>query len=266
MISAENAIRVLRRDLTVASAVKFALSGAAVICLLCGPLIGEGLPLIIALVVIAGIWLVLNYRSMRSSVMAVDPPRLIAQGQFDQAEEQIEQVIRGFSFYRTVKLTGLHQLAILRHAQRQWGESATLCRGLLRQRLGTLDRMAQSSRLILIDNLLELDDVYGAYAAILDLYTQRLSLQEAMDLLAVQLDYESRIQAWGAMMHHVAGKVQLCELMPAPAAARAQAMLALAARHTGQLDWVDWLAKRATLLGDIDALVTDRPALKEVFS
>lgn len=266
MISAKSAIRVLRRDLTLASLLKFTLSAGAALCLLSAPVVGAGMPVTLILGVIVVVWFTLSYRSLRASALAVDPPRLIASGQYDQAELQIEQVLKRFTVYRTVKLTGIHQLAILRHAQRQWGESATLCRGLLGQRLGALDRMAQSSRLILVDNLLELGDLNGAYAGLVDLYRQRLSLHEAMDLLSVQLDYESRIEAWTAMMHNVAAKVQMCELLPATAAAKAQALLALAARHTGRADWADWLAKRAGLLGDIDALVTDRPALKEVFS
>ena len=266
MISAESAIRVLRRDLTVASVLKFVLASSAMICLLGGQVIGGGLPLAFGFMGIGAVWFVLNYRSLRGSALAIDPPRLIAAGQFDLAELQIEQVLRRFSFYRNVKLTGLHQLAVLRHAQRQWAESATLCRGLLRQRLGSLDRMAQSTRLILVDDLLELNDLHGAYAAILDLYTQRLSLHETIDLLAVQLDYESRIEAWPSMMHNITAKVQMAELMPTSAAAKAQAMLALAAKRSGRMDWADWLAKRVMLLGDIEALVMDRPALKEVFS
>jgi hypothetical protein len=118
---------------------------------------------------------------------------------------------------------------------------------------------------MLADALLELGDVRGASEAINGLFAQRLSLNEVMKLLAVQLDYQSRLGAWNDMMNGITTKVQLAELMPAASAARAQAMLALAAKHTGRPDWADWLRRRAELLADVQKLTTDRPALWELW-
>jgi len=108
-------------------------------------------------------------------------------------------------------------------------------------------------------------DVRGASEAIAGLFEQRLSLAEVMKLLSVQLDYQSRLGAWNDMMHGITTKVQLAELMPAASAARAQAMLALAAKHTGRPDWSDWLRRRAELLADVQKLTTERPALWELW-
>ena len=55
-----------------------------------------------------------------------------------------------------------------------------------------------------------------------------------LSLLAVQLDYLSRVHAWEAMLQGLASKVQLAELMNTPAAARTQAYLALAGLRSGR--------------------------------
>lgn len=265
MISAESAIRALRRDLTLASLLKSLLIGAGVICLLIGPMFSSGFPLTITIIGIGAIWLILSYRSAKGSTLAADSPSLIAAGQFDEAEHRIEQVLRSFSLFRTVKLMSVHHLAVLRHAQRRWQESALLSRALLHQRLGSLQPLARSSRLMLADSLLELGDLSGAYEALAGLYNQRLTLAEAMSLLVVQLDYESRIEAWTEMMRNVMSKVQLAELMPSEGAAKAQAMLALAAKKIGRMDWFNWLRRRAELLADVNALMIERPILREVW-
>src|SRR5205823_4411539 len=179
-----------------------------------------------------------------------DSPTLMASVQFDEAELRIERVLRSFSIFRTVKLLSLHHLAVLRHAQRRWRDSAQLSQALLRQRLGSLQGLSRSSRLMLADSLMELGDMRGAYDALAGLYNQRLTLAEAMNLLAVQLDYEARIAAWSAMVQNLPAKVQLAELMPSTSAARTQALLALAAKRTGRDDWHNWLRRRAELLTD----------------
>ena len=67
------------------------------------------------------------------------------------------------------------------------------------------------------------------------------------------------------MINGVMSKVQLAELMPAVNAARAQAMLALAAGKAGRPDLSDWLRRRAELLGDAPALKKERPILAELW-
>ena len=70
--------------------------------------------------------------------------------------------------------------------------------------------------MILADSLVEMGDVRGAHQAIASLYEERLSLGEAMNLLAVQLDYLWRVNAWAAMFAGISTKVQMAELMNAP--------------------------------------------------
>src|SRR5690606_4345148 len=143
---------------------------------------------VLVMVVVMGIWVALSIRSVRGSRLAAGSPSLIAAGQFEEAERQIETALRTFSLFRTVKLLSLHHLALLRHAQRRYHDAATLCRALLRQRLGAMSSINRQSRLILADALLEIGDLRGAHDAITGLYKQRLSLSEAMNLLQIELD------------------------------------------------------------------------------
>jgi GNAT superfamily N-acetyltransferase len=265
MISAEKAIKTLRRDLTISSVLKGVLFAALVLVPTFGPTFGLGISAGTLLLILGAGWIILSYFSAKNSLMAADSPQLIASGHFDEAEQEIERVIRSFWLLRSVKLLGLHHLAVLRHAQRQWRESALLSRALLRQRLTALPGIARTTRLMLADSLLELGDLAGAHEALLSLYAHKLTLQEAMNLLVVQLDYESRIGAWPAMFQNIGSKIQLAELMPGPSAARTQAMLALAATNLNRPDWANWLIRRAELLTDINELTTQRPILKQLW-
>jgi hypothetical protein len=262
MISAEKAIKTLRRDLTLSSLLKAALFVAAIIV----PMTSLGIPFFAFVVVFGVLWTALTFYNARGSSMAADSPSLIASGQFDEAEQEIERVIRSFWLFRSVKLLGLHHLAVLRHAQRRWRDSVLISQALLKQRLGTMPAVARTTRLMLADSLLELGDLPGAYQALMSLYSQKVTLTEAMNLLVVQLDYESRVGAWASMFQNIQYKVQLAELMPANSAARAQAMLAIAAERVGRPDWADWLRKRVELLTDINELMVHRPILKELFA
>jgi hypothetical protein len=120
--------------------------------------------------------------------------------------------------------------------------------------------------LILADALLELGDLRGAHEAISGLYSQRLSLAEALSLLHVQLDYLWRINAWQEMLAGLGSKLQLAELMNTASSARTQAMLALAARKTGREDLSTYLRRRVELLTSVDELIKARPILNDLYS
>jgi hypothetical protein len=265
MISSQFAIARFRRDLTLGALLNAALLVGVFVCFILGGVSNSAFGDVLLLLVLGAVWVTLGYQSMKGSRLAAGSPQLIAAGQFEQAEYQIEQALKTFSLFRTSKLLSLHHLAVLRHAQRRWSDAAELCAVLLRQRLGSLRGLSRQSRLILADSLLEMGDLHGAYRAIFELYQERLSLAEAMKLLSVQLDYLGRVHAWEAMLAGLRSRVQLAELMSAPASARAQALLSLAARKNGRADWSDYLRRRAELLADVSELTAARPALAELW-
>ncbi len=219
MIRSESAIVRLRRDLMVSSVLKAVLLAGALVAVLLETVRPQYVSGGLLLVVVVS-WLALHYRSVKSWRHAAQSPMLIASGEYEQAEEQIEQSLRGFSLFRTVKLRALHYLAMLRHAQRRWADAALLCQALLQERLGGAGSLAKTARLMLADSLLEVGDLPGAYQSIAGLYDYRLSLGEALELTCVQQDYLSRIGAWDFMVQGMRHKVQLAELMPSARAAQ----------------------------------------------
>ena len=140
-----------------------------------------------------------------------------------------------------------------------------LCRALLNQRMNAAAGLMRASRLILADSLLELNDLSGAHESLARLHRDPMTLSESLQLMMVELDYESRIGAWSHMMSGVTGKVEMAELMSGEAAARTQAFLALAALKLGQRDWANWLRHRVELLTDVKGLCISRPLLCELW-
>ena len=269
MLSSANAISIYRRDTTLASLLRGLFMIGALVCLaLTAAPANRSVDGTLLLVGIGMFWLVLSYRSVKGQRLAAESPALIAAGHYDEAERQIEAALRSFSLFRGAKMLSLHHLALLRHAQKRWQDAADLCRTLLKHRLAAAQAIARPSRLLLADALLELGDIQGAYVQLAALYRERLTLGEAMHLLLVQLDYESRLGAWEAMLPRGAAykRVQMAELMPAATSARAQAFMALAARKTNRPDWSQWLRARAELLADPAELSKDRPLLSELWA
>jgi hypothetical protein len=119
---------------------------------------------------------------------------------------------------------------------------------------------------MLADAMLEMGDVRGAHDALAGLYQHRLTLSEAVNLLAVQADFHARAGNFAELAAGIESKVQLAELMPAAQSARTQALLALAAKKAGRLDWASWLTRRAELLADVQELCTRRPILWELWA
>lgn len=264
MIPAEAAISRVRRDLTLSTMLKGLIIGVGVATFVMRGAIGPSHLLVLALLGLA--WIVLSYRSAMGSRRAVDSQSLIAAGRYEAAEEQIEQVLGTFSLFRTSKLLGIHQLAVLRHAQQRWADAAVLCRALLGRRLGPIKGVNKQCRLMLADAMLELGDSNGAHDALAGLYQQRLTLAEAINLVAVQADFHGRSGNWAELAAGIENKVQLAELMPSSLAARTQALLALAAKKTGRDDWASWLTRRAELLTDVQELCARRPILWELWA
>lgn len=264
MLPADIAITRFRRDLVIAALLRMALFIVAVAGILAEPVFGRDNGVFV-LMFVGAAWVLLSYRSMQRTRIAADSPSLIAAGEFDRAEDHIDAALRTFSIFRTAKLLSLHHLALLRHAQHRWRESALLCQAVLSQKLGSLQSLAKTTLLLLADSMLQMGDLKGAFDALARISRLRLNLAEALTLQILQLDYGSRIGAWESMLQGVGVKVQMSELMPTLNAARSQAFLSLAAYKSGRLELASWLSRRAELLADPNDIASDRPALEEVF-
>src|SRR5687767_7565944 len=131
MIPAHTAITRIRRDLTVSAVLKGVLVGIAALGLIVPNVTGIPGGDVILLTIVGAAWIGLSYRSIQGSRAAADSPHLIASGRLELAEKQIEQSLASFSLFRQAKLLTIHHLALLRHAQKRWGDVALLCRALL---------------------------------------------------------------------------------------------------------------------------------------
>ncbi len=265
MIPAEAAVSKLQRDLALGALVKGSLLLGAGLVLFVGPIFNWGANGTIVLAGIAIVWILLSHRSARAGRGVMDAPSLIASGRFEDAETLLDSALRAFSVFRTVKLLSVHNLSLLRHAQRRFQDSAVLCRAIQRQKLGGLSGLLRPSRLILADSLLQLGDLHGTYQTLTEVYRQRLSLGEATSLLVLQLDYEWRVGAWSNMLMNLPSKIQLVELMNSSDAAQSQGLLALAAHRANQPELSRWLGRRAELLADPATLIERRAVLAEIF-
>jgi hypothetical protein len=261
-IDTRRAIAQLRRDLVLGMVLKFVL-GLVLVGLI---IYGNEMLRMSAFCALGAVWVALAVGNRRGTALAAGSSSLIAAGLYEAAELQLSQSLKGIGFFRSSKLLSLHHLAMLRHAQGRWEESAQLSMALLNHRLGPLKGLAKSARLMLAAGLLHMGDLPGTYAAISQIYSQRLSLQEALQLLRVQVEYEACIGAWQSMVRGLPVKVQLAELLGAGDAATVQAYLALAARKTKQPAWEEWLCRRVELLTDIEALTVRAPLLRELWA
>ncbi len=261
-ITARTAIARLRRDLALGWFLKVTIAVVLIVAIIGG----DETTQTAAFFAVGIAWVALAMGSRRGSQLAAGSSSLIAAGLHEAAEVQLSHAIGKFSLFRSAKLLSIHHLALLRHTQQRFDESAQLSRALLGHRLGPLRALTKSARLMLASASVHLNDLPAAYTAISQLYAQRLSLGEALHLLRTQLDYESRIGAWTHMANGLPVKVQLAELMPTQDAAAVQALLALAARKTGQKEWEEWLCQRVGMLTDVGELTTRMPLLRELWA
>lgn len=265
-LSARSAISRTRRGITLGLTVRLLLAASAVACFVLAMLPGQLIDPRLALAGVAGAWVFLALRSWQAARLGAEVPQLLANGEFDAAERQIDRSIRSFSLFRPAKLVALHQLAVLRMAQGRFSDAGDLCREVLGHRLGRVSGLSRSSRMMLAQASLESNDALSAAGPLASLRQERLSLAESMNLLQLELDYQSRAGLWRQMISGFMAKVQLAEVMPAGAAARVQALIALSARKTGRTDVAAWLRRRAELLEPPDEMVRQRPILAELWS
>lgn len=175
-----------------------------------------------------------------------------------QAEQQLDEMLKAKPVMRWARLLSYHRLAGLRHLQRRFTETAAICLCLLNQPLkGPAAATRPHLLLMLAEAQLEVGNLPGAYQALAHLQQTRLGLAQALQRLAIQTRYELTIGANDAALHRARAKVELAELMPAKHCAAMHAMLATAARRAGQLRQADWLWRRTQLLaepGDLEQL------------
>lgn len=269
----ELAIARCARQISVARVLRVALLSATFLVPLASPVLATrqsglvgglllwGLPLAVML-----LWILASVAGVRVSRLVQAAPSLIAAGLLEQAELRLAEGIRRFTLARSSKLLALHHLALLRHAQRCFADSARLAEAALARGVDSVDpQTGVSARLLVADASLELDDLSRCHAMLLGLRSRGLPLSDLLHLTALEVDYLGRIAAWREMLQDLRRRLELSELMPPAASVRAQAWLALAAAKCGDSETSEYLSRRCRLLADPGELVSDRAAFAELF-
>lgn len=262
-MQAQQAIRRVNRDLSLT----WVIHALLVVGLAGGMVVGSltGIPSVLIAAIPCTIWVLLAFNGMRETRNAMQWPMLIASGQLEEAERQIEQAISGFSVLRSVKLLSLHQLAVLRMAQRNWADAAQLSRALAGHRHGKDPSLQRASMLVLGGAAVRLGDLQEAYRVVVTLRGMALALDEQLTLLLVESAYLAKIGAWNELVHGIDAKARLAELMPTEVAAQTQGYLALGARHAGRVDWESYLVHRCGLLMEPARLCVEEPMFRELW-
>ncbi len=170
------------------------------------------------------------------------------------AEAMLAAELRRWPLLRWVRLLLYHHLAMLRHRQHRYAESAHITRHVLGYPLGPAGAQRGNMLLMLTEACLQLGDLVGAYHALNDLHATPLSLFESMQRLVLQTRYEVVVGHDQAALARVHEKLQLAELMSAPQCGAMHAMLARSAERAEQHDLARWLWARAALLCTPDQL------------
>lgn len=211
--------------------------------------------LILMTVAMAG-WIAGVFVSARTGRMAQHVAVLIAsRAPHAQVERAIGEALSRFTLYRTVRVVLYHQLATLRHQQGRFDEASMICATLLVQSdLGLAGRLRHALLLILTEARLQRHDAPGAYAPLTAMHRlgDALSLGERVQLLGLQVRYETMSGHDHAALANLSAKLPMLELLPPAAAGRCQRRLAEAAERTGRTRLAAWLRERAELLGDVD--------------
>lgn len=170
-----------------------------------------------------------------------------------QIERAIGAALSRFTLYRTVRIVLYHQLAMLRHRQGRFDEASMICATLLTQSdLGLAGRLRHALMLILAEARLLQHDAPGAYAPLAAMHGlgSDLTLGERVQLLGLQIRYETMSGHDHAALTNLDSKLPMLDLLGPSASGRCQRRLAEAAERTGRTRLAAWLHERADLLDD----------------
>lgn len=166
----------------------------------------------------------------------------------EAAEAMLAQLLKRKPLVRWVRLMLYHRLAVLRHRQQRWADSASIAEAVLAQPMGPAGQVRPHLLLMLAEARMQLGQPAHAWPALMELHATPLKLVERLQGLALQTRYEVMVDRPDAALRKVREKVQMAELMPAAQCGAMHAMLATAAERLRHAEYADWLWARARLL------------------
>lgn len=213
------------------------------------------------ILLIALLWGTAVIFSVRSAQSIRQTQAALSIGDFDSAEDGIRRTLGMFSLNEGGKLTSLYHLAMIRHARRRFSDAAALSREVLTRITPRTIELDTTSRLILVDSLIELGEIKAAAHEIAPLRGRTLNLRPLLGLMQMDIDLLGRLGAWYDIGVRWNSVLPFVELMPSLMAARSHAWLGLAALRLGRSDWASIQRERAELLADFADITQSRPEL-----
>jgi len=246
-INAQHAVRNARRSLwrgTVVRVMTLVLAAVGIVIES-----GMGQPTLGGLLLLAAIamWVLLSVRTVKNQQSILRVGLLLEARQFEQAEQTLARAIDSFSLYKPPVIQALQNLTAMRYAQNQFNDVRTLANELLQYKAPPAAH--RPTRLMLADAALRLDDLPTAfYQLSLVQAAGAMPLREQLKNTELQVEYCVRLGAWAQALEYLPWKLEVADLLPAPASARFQSMLAVASHNIGRNDWQAWFERRITLM------------------
>lgn len=166
------------------------------------------------------------------------------------AETAIATSLARRPLHGRIRIQLYHRLALLRHYQMRFDESAAIAHALLSRPLGPSERYRPQLLLLIVEASLLQNNLGGAYPALVELSRRKLTLIESLQHLSLLTRYEVAGGYDGLALVGLPGKIELAQMMPANQCGSMHAMLAIAAKRQGDERLFDWLYRRAELLCD----------------
>ncbi|MHB1155338.1 MAG: hypothetical protein ACYC26_00725 [Phycisphaerales bacterium] len=210
--------------------------------------------------ILAGLigWFFANYASSRTARLALESLQLASvEAPTPQVEHVLAQALPRFTLYRNMRYMLHHHLAVLRHRQHRYDESAWIAATLLEQlpRRDSLQRVRSSHAslrvkllILLADAALFQQQLPTAYFALRELHTHRLDLTQTMQVLEIQTRYQLAVGQARLALDLLPRKLAITDLMPLPHAVQMHHLLALAADADRRPHTAAYLRRRADLL------------------
>ncbi len=166
----------------------------------------------------------------------------------NHAEDRLAGAMKRWPLQRSVRLLMHHRLAMLRHRQQRFAETAAIGAAVLQYRMGNAARIRAHLLLLMAESYLIGGQLDHAYAALHQLYGLQLNLVESLQRMALQTRYEISAGQDDQALRSLDSKIEMAELMPASQCGALHAMFAISARRSEQTPLADWLQQRAELI------------------
>lgn len=201
----------------------------------------------LALAIVMVCWLALNMINIATS-RQITQITLEMDRHPDMAEHNLVAAMSRRPLMRWVRLLLYHRMALLRHRQQRFDESAAICQAVLSYPLGTAASARASLLLTLAEAELEQGNLPVAYIALMRLHTVPTTLVEALQRLVLQTRYEVACGYDSLVLRQYRQKIRQAECMPAAACGTMHGLLFVAASRLEQNELAHWLHQRMQLL------------------